>query len=360
MRAMKILKQRRSAMTRRLYALIMILVLLWSSPARADYLGCFDASADVQIWAQFTNANGTAVSPTSLSAKVYSPTDTTAPTATPTLAEIDAGGSPGVTRGTFTLGSSPTAGAWQVQYKGTVGGVVLAATDTFLVPCPAAGGGGGTDWTSTELQQIRYRLGLDGATNVPSATPSLALQSSLDTKIPTNLSFTGANVNAQIKGLDNDIITAGKLASDVTTELQAGLLTSSAFDTKIPTAFTFTGSLVRTQVGALDSDVITSAAIQDGAIGAAEVGLPTGTVSAGAASCNGGVNSTTVFATSRTETVTNFWTSTQLITITSGALSGQTRQISGYTWTGAVGCFTVSSAFTGIPANGVSFLIVNK
>lgn len=137
-------------------------------------------------------------------------------------------------------------------------------------------------------------------------------------------------------------------------------LATTSFDTKIPTALTFTGALVRSQVGGIDANAITAASIQDGAIGAAETGLPTGTVSAGAANCNGGANSTTVFATSLNQTVTNFWTNTQLITITSGALSGQTRQISGYTWTGSVGCLTVATAFTGIPADGVSFFIINK
>jgi hypothetical protein len=36
------------------------------------------------------------------------------------------------------------------------------------------GGGGGTDWTTTEKNQIRYRLGVDGTTAVPTATPDLS------------------------------------------------------------------------------------------------------------------------------------------------------------------------------------------
>ena len=37
----------------------------------------------------------------------------------------------------------------------------------------APSGGGGTDWTTTEKNQIRYRLGLDGTLATPTATPSL-------------------------------------------------------------------------------------------------------------------------------------------------------------------------------------------
>jgi hypothetical protein len=42
-----------------------------------------------------------------------------------------------------------------------------------------AGGGGTADWTATERQHIRHRLGIDGSAAAPSATPSLALESSV-------------------------------------------------------------------------------------------------------------------------------------------------------------------------------------
>lgn len=37
----------------------------------------------------------------------------------------------------------------------------------------AAGGGGSADWSTTERNQIRYRLGIDGTTATPAATPTL-------------------------------------------------------------------------------------------------------------------------------------------------------------------------------------------
>jgi hypothetical protein len=45
-------------------------------------------------------------------------------------------------------------------------------TAKALEEAPAGGGGSG-DWTSTEKNQIRYRLGIDGTTATPSASPQL-------------------------------------------------------------------------------------------------------------------------------------------------------------------------------------------
>lgn len=50
-------------------------------------------------------------------------------------------------------------------------------TTLSLENAPAGGGGGTTDWTATERSQIRKRLGIDGATEAPAATPDLFLAS---------------------------------------------------------------------------------------------------------------------------------------------------------------------------------------
>ena len=50
----------------------------------------------------------------------------------------------------------------------------------------APGGGSGvTDWDATERAQIRKRLGIDGATSTPAASPDLALEASVQTVITT-------------------------------------------------------------------------------------------------------------------------------------------------------------------------------
>lgn len=47
--------------------------------------------------------------------------------------------------------------------------VILSASATIV-----DGGAGTGDWTETEKNQIRYRIGIDGSTNVPTAVPTLA------------------------------------------------------------------------------------------------------------------------------------------------------------------------------------------
>lgn len=51
---------------------------------------------------------------------------------------------------------------------------VSVATANSAGLITVAGGAGETDWTALERAQIRHRLGIDGATDPPSATPSLA------------------------------------------------------------------------------------------------------------------------------------------------------------------------------------------
>lgn len=49
-------------------------------------------------------------------------------------------------------------------------------TSEALENAPAGGGGGTTDWTATERQQIRYRLGIDGSESAPASnTPELGV-----------------------------------------------------------------------------------------------------------------------------------------------------------------------------------------
>lgn len=252
------------------------IVLLAASGSFAENLGCFEPSQVVQIWAQYRGGDGAAVSPTSPTAKVFSPVDTTTASFTPTVAEIDSSGSPGVVRGSFTLGASPALGVWVVQYKGTIGSVVHVGSDTFEVR-PAGKCG-----------------------TVPPANFS-------------SLSISGAGrVDAQVKGMDNDVVTAAAIAAS--------------------------------------------------AVGPSELGRTTASILAGAAGCNGGTNSSTVFATSLTQTASNHWKATQLITFITGTLAGQTAQVTGYSWTGSVGCLTVSASLglTATPGVGDTFLVVKE
>ena len=80
-------------------------------------------------------------------------------------------------------------------------GAVYRFTENALEMAPAGGGGGGgTDWTSDERKQIRYRLGIDGTTEVPTATPNLEIDTS---------SISTAVINSAIMA-----ITTGSRVSD--------------------------------------------------------------------------------------------------------------------------------------------------
>jgi len=69
------------------------------------------------------------------------------------------------------------------------------------------------------------------------------------------------------------------------------------------------------------------------------------------------LNSPIYFATSLTEGATNYWQGSY-ISFTSGNLKNQTRKIESYD--GSNNFITVTAAFTGIPSNGDTFVIVNK
>lgn len=82
-------------------------------------------------------------------------------------------------------------------------------TAAALAEAPAGGGGGSTDWTSTERAHIRHRLGIDGSALSPSATPSLATAATLtEVKGKTDaLTFTiSGKVDANITHVIGDAV----------------------------------------------------------------------------------------------------------------------------------------------------------
>jgi hypothetical protein len=106
-------------------------------------------------------------------------------------------------------------------------------------------------------------------------------------------------------------------------------------------------------------EILTDTAVI-GALGAGLTALPqlptlaltTGTVHADAG------NTAASFQTHLTE-ADNYWNDA-LILITSGALSGQVKEIGDFANTGGVITLTSGQAFTGIPADNVTFTIINR
>jgi hypothetical protein len=95
--------------------------------------------------------------------------------------------------------------------------------------------------------------------------------------------------------------------------------------------------------------------IEKGGIDPVDVFLGTAGNPSGAVLADGG-NSTTQFQTNRAEATTDHWKDC-LVLFTSGALAGQVKKASAYN--GGTKAMTVSSAFTGIPAPGDRFVLIN-
>lgn len=158
-----------------------------------------------------------------------------------------------------------------------------------------AGGAGDTDWTSTERQQIRHRLGIDGSAAAPTTgTPSLALEATAqDIKTATDRldgliedsdgdRFTAkaleeaatadtsgiaaavwSNEDRTITGLEEDAIDGDSIASSAVTKLASGVwdrLTSS-----LTTAGSI-GKFVMDRLGLITSttQIITSGPVSTG------------------------------------------------------------------------------------------------
>jgi hypothetical protein len=117
------------------------------------------------------------------------------------------------------------------------------------------------------------------------------------------------------------------------------------------TAAALAASDIRTAIGLASANLDTQLAAIKAETDLIPV-LPTGTVVT-----NAGSNTATSFKTDRTESTNDYWKDAYLI-LTSGAMSGQVKKVSAYV--GSTKVITMSTAFTGIPADGVTFLLVNR
>jgi hypothetical protein len=112
-----------------------------------------------------------------------------------------------------------------------VGGIRFTAQALEEAP---AGGGGSADWTATEKNQIRFRLGLDGTTATPSASPSLATPASVRTELTTELGRIDVAVSTRLA-------TAGYTVPPTVTAIRTEMDTNStkldvAVGTRLATA----------------------------------------------------------------------------------------------------------------------------
>lgn len=104
----------------------------------------------------------------------------------------------------------------------------------------ASSGGGGTDWTSTEREHIRSRLGIDGTASAPSATPTLATPASVRTELTVELSRIDVTTSSR---LATSGYTAPPTASDnATATLLAAETTPIRSDIRKVNAYSVKGS----------------------------------------------------------------------------------------------------------------------
>jgi hypothetical protein len=104
----------------------------------------------------------------------------------------------------------------------------------------ASSGGGGTDWTATEREHIRSRLGIDGTASAPSATPTLATPASVRTELTVELSRIDVTTSSR---LATSGYTAPPTASDnATATLLAAETTPIRSDIRKVNAYSVKGS----------------------------------------------------------------------------------------------------------------------
>ena len=169
-----------------------------------------------------------------------------------------------------------------------------------------AAGVGATDWSSGERDQIRHRLGIDGAASAPAATPSLSTA-------------------ASVAGVQSD-------TDDIQSRLPAALV----------------GGRMDSSVGAMASAVITAAALSAGAVEKI-LSSVSGTVDSG--------STTTIVDAERTETPSTYWVDA-IVMPTSGANAHIPRRVS--IFNDATDTLTVDAPWPSAMAGGDTYIILRS
>lgn len=120
------------------------------------------------------------------------------------------------------------------------GHLSAGSTGKALDDASAGGGGGATDWTAGEREQIRFRLGIDGTASTPSASPSLATPAAVRSELALELSRIDVATSTRLEGT---AYSAPPTASDnATAVLLAAETTPIRSDIRKVNAYTIKGS----------------------------------------------------------------------------------------------------------------------
>jgi hypothetical protein len=236
-------------------------------------------------------------------------------------------------------------GSYVVLEEAVYDALFAASAPGYLQPTVAArtldvsaAGNAGIDWSNIEAPTSAQNL---SATNID-----------VD-QVVASVSGAVGSVTAGVT-LANDAITAAKFDETTAFPLKAddsGATQVARVGADADTLETLSDQLDAKASQASVDDLPTNAELAAALVSNEGPALPSGSVTP-----DGG-NSATAFETDRTETADDFWKDALLL-ITSGALIGQVKKVSAYNGTTKI--ITVSSAFTGTPADGVTFLLVNR
>jgi uncharacterized protein YoxC len=178
------------------------------------------------------------------------------------------------------LNSDPASGSVFGDLLQDAGGGVYQFNAQALENAPAGGGGGTSDWTSTEKAQIRFRLGLDGSVNTPSATPDLANGGDIDdvlaavagtqttvntinttvNTINTTVNTVNTKIGTPISSVSADIAGVQSDTNDIQTRLPAALVSGRmASDAVAISGSTSAADNVENNITNLDATISTRA-----------------------------------------------------------------------------------------------------
>lgn len=136
------------------------------------------------------------------------------------------------------------------------------STGEALDTAASGSGGGGTDWTTTERQQIRNRLGIDGSAATPSATPSLARTQDIPTADITAIKTkTDQFVFTIANQVDANALSGGGSGLDAAGVRSAIGLASANLDTQLSTIDTVVDA-VKIKTDNLPTDPADESSIQ--------------------------------------------------------------------------------------------------
>jgi hypothetical protein len=94
-----------------------------------------------------------------------------------------------------------------------VSGLRFTAKALEEAPSSGGGGGGSGDWTNTEKEQIRNRLGIDGTKSTPTSSPTLATQASVSALPTASQNATQVRTELATELARIDVATSTRLAT---------------------------------------------------------------------------------------------------------------------------------------------------